>query len=74
MKKELASVEPDFFMKYENLYYDAYNYKGVKKLSDLQFCKIYMKDKSEEYLNKYLTLICKGGDNWEYEKAQSMIK
>ena len=62
-----------FFMKYDNLYYDAYNYKGVKKLSDLQFCKIYMKGKSEEYLNKYLKLVAKGGDNWDYTKAQEMV-
>lgn len=63
-----------FFMKYDNLYYDAYNYKGVKKLSDLQFCKIYMKGKSEEYLNKYIKLVAKGGDNWDYTKAQNYIK
>ena len=62
-----------FFMKYDNLYYDAYNYKGVKKLSDLQFCKIYMKGKSEEYLNKNLILVGKGAD-FTYEKAQSYIK
>lgn len=63
-----------FFMKYKDKYYDAYNYKGVKKLSDLQFCKIYMKDKSDEYLNKHLKLVGNGGDSWEYEKAQKMIK
>ena len=62
-----------FFMKYNNLYYDAYNYKGVKKLSDLQFCKIYMKGKSDDYLNKYLILVGKGAD-FTYEKAQSYIK
>lgn len=62
-----------FFMKYKNLYYDAYNYDGVKKLSDLQFCKIYMKGKSEKYLNKYLMFIAKGND-FSYEKAQSLIK
>ena len=62
-----------FFMKYDDLYYDAYNYKGVKKLSDLQFCKIYMKGKSDDYLNKYLILVGKG-DDFTYEKAQSYIK
>lgn len=62
-----------FFMKYNNLYYDAYNYKGVKNLSDLQFCKIYMKNKSEEYLNKHLIFIAKGSD-FTYEKAQKLIK
>ena len=62
-----------FFMKYKDLYYDAYNYNGVKKLTDLQFCKKYMKGKSEEYLNKNLTLIGKG-DDFTYEKAQSYIK
>lgn len=60
-------------MKYDDLYYDAYNYEGVKNLSDLQFCKIYMKGKSEEYLNKNLTLVAKG-DEFTYEKAQSYIK
>jgi len=62
-----------FFMKYKDLYYDAYNYDGVKKLTDLQFCKKYMKGKSEEYLNKNLTLVGKGAD-FTYEKAQSYIK
>ena len=62
-----------FFMKYKDLYYDAYNYDGVKKLTDLQFCKKYMKGKSEEYLNKNLTLVGKG-DDFTYEKAQSYIK
>ena len=62
-----------FFMKYDDLYYDAYNYDGVKKLSDLQFCKIYMKGKSEEYLNKNLKLVGKGS-NFSYKKAQSYIK
>ena len=62
-----------FFMKYDNLYYDAYNYKKKKNLSDLQFCKIYMKGKSDEYLNKHLTLVGKG-DEFTYEKAQSYIK
>ena len=62
-----------FFMKYKDLYYDAYNYNGVKKLTDLQFCKKYMKGKSEEYLNKNLTLVGKGAD-FTYEKAQSYIK
>jgi len=62
-----------FFMKYKDFYYDAYNYDGVKKLTDLQFCKKYMKGKSEEYLNKNLTLVGKGAD-FTYEKAQSYIK
>lgn len=62
-----------FFMKYKNLYYDAYNYDGVKKLSDLQFCKIYMKDKSEEYLNKHLIFVAKGND-FDYTKAHNLVK
>ena len=62
-----------FFMKYKNLYYDAYNYDGVKKLSDLQFCKIYMKGKSEEYLNKNLIFVAKGND-FDYTKAHNLIK
>ena len=56
-----------FFMKQNNLYYDAYNYRGVKKLKDLEFVKMYMNKYSENELMKHLTLV--GSGDFDYNKA-----
>jgi hypothetical protein len=59
------------FVKYNNKFYDAYNYKGVSKLSDLQFCKIYMNNYSNDYLNSHLKFISRG--EFDDAKADKLI-
>jgi len=56
-----------FIMKYNKQYYDAYNYNGVKNLSELKFVELYMKQYNEEELNKHLKLISK--NDFDYNKA-----
>ena len=59
------------FAKYDGKFYDAYNYMGVTRLSDLQFCKIYMSNYDEDYLRKYLKFISKG--EFDDVKANELI-
>ena len=56
-----------FFVKYNGKFYDAYNYKGVTNLSDLQFCKIYMSKYNDNYLLKHLKFVSNG----EFDEAKA---
>ena len=60
-----------FFVKYNGKFYDAYNYKGVTNLSDLQFCKIYMSKYNDNYLLKHLKFVSNG--EFDEAKANKLI-
>ena len=63
------------FMKYDNKYYDAYNYEGVSKLSDLEFVKMYLFYLDESELQKNLTFISKGTFDWsKYKEINNKSK
>lgn len=61
-----------FLMKYENKWYDAYNYTGVDKLEDLEFVHMYMSKYTEKQLHTYLQLVSK--DPFDYKRAIELIR
>lgn len=61
-----------FLMKYENKWYDAYNYTGVDKLQDLEFVHMYMSKYTEKQLHTYLQLVSEG--SFDYKRAMELIR
>ena len=61
-----------FLMKYENKWYDAYNYTGVDKLKDLEFVHMYMSKYDENQLHTYLQLVSEG--SFDYKRAMELIR
>lgn len=61
-----------FLMKYENKWYDAYNYVGVDKLEDLEFVHMYMSKYTENQLHTYLQLVSEG--SFDYKRAMELIR
>jgi hypothetical protein len=63
-----------YLMRYNNLWYDAYNFEGVKNLEDLKFIELnksYHKYDEGE-LHNHLHLISE--DKFDYEKAMELEK
>ena len=61
-----------FLMKYENKWYDAYNYMGVDKLEDLEFVHMYMSKYTEKQLHTYLQLVSE--ESFDYKRAMELIR
>lgn len=61
-----------FLMKYENKWYDAYNYTGVDKLEDLEFVHMYMSKYTENQLHTYVQLVSEG--SFDYKRAMELIR
>lgn len=67
-----SSDHYDFIMKYKNKYYDAYNYTGVNKLSQLKFVELYMKNYDDHSIVANLHLLSR--NEFDYIKANQIIK